>query len=135
MLTAVTVFQGKVAPVLEEARHLLFSEGAGKARTLLRLEEVGMAGRPEALKTLGVGTLVCGALCRETEARLRRAGIRLVSFVSGEAKEVLEAVQLGRLDPVKSRLPGCGWAGLGRSGGARARARCRCRRRGEGRSA
>lgn len=108
MRTAVTVFMGKVAPVLEEARHLLVSGPEPGHHMLLHLDRPGLAGQPEALKAFGIEVLLCGAACRETESCLVQAGVRVVSFIGGDAKEVLEASEQGRLDPAAHPLPGCG---------------------------
>ncbi len=119
---AVTVFQGQVSPLLEEARHLLVLGPRPGQRRCLRLERPGQASRPEALRALGVGTLICGAACRETEALLRRAGIRVESFVAGRVEEVLRAFAQGGLGEGCFCQPGCSGRRACGARGRRARA-------------
>jgi len=111
MITAVTVWQGRVSPVLDAAQFLVVAEiEAGSVRS--QREETFLGNMPHEkvarLCTLGVNVLVCGAVSRPLAELISSSGIRLIPFVSGELGEVLEAMAAGHLPDRAFSMPGCG---------------------------
>lgn len=104
-------WDGRIAPVFDTARDLHVIE-AESGRVLSVTEEAlpsGPAGRKAIrLADLGVGTLVCGAISRSTRETVDCLGIRVISFVSGERDEVIQAWLQDGLDRPEFAMPGCG---------------------------
>ncbi len=111
MKIAVTVWQGRVSPVLDTAQSLVIAE-IESGMLLARREEAFPGNRPHQkaarLCALGVNMLVCGAVSRPLAELITASGIRLIPFVSGELGEVLEALAAGRLPDRAFAMPGCG---------------------------
>lgn len=103
------VFRDRVSPVLDTCHRMaLIDPGTRDHREprTVSCEGVSLAERVRELQRLGVGTVICGALS-EALANLLEAGkIRLISGVSGEVREVLEAYLNGRLNDERFRMPG-----------------------------
>ncbi len=119
----VTVWNGRVSPVLDTARTLRVHEigqdgtpGPGREEALPGTDPVAQAARLSALRP---NVLICGAASRPLAERLAAGGIELVPFVAGEADRVLDAWRQGRLPGRTMCLPGCGGRrrGPGRGGG------------------
>ncbi len=76
------------------------------------------------LRELGVNTLICGAISNALAAMIWHSGINLVSGITGEARQILDAYMKGQLYRPQYLLPGfgptgrCGWW---RGGGRRFR--------------
>lgn len=118
MRTAVTVWNGRIAPVFDVAGTLLVvdsEDGNERSRMDLYLPSgAGMMQRVSFLTANGVEVLICGAVSMQVHRMLAIAGIEVHSFVSGDAMEVLEAFFQGSLENDSFRMPGCG---RGRCGG------------------
>ncbi len=63
------------------------------------------------LVDLEVGTLVCGAISRQTQGMVGAYGILTIPFVAGDLKDVINAWLHGNLDRPVYSMPGCrrGW--------------------------
>lgn len=87
----------------------------------------GMISRIDTLIGLRIDVLVCGAISRPVHRLIAASGIRIHSFVSGEADKVLEALLSGKLEEKPFSMPGCGMGrngqGCGRGAGNRSRGR------------
>lgn len=108
-LVAVPVFLDRVSPVLDTCHRMaLIDPGAGDPREprTVCCEAVSLSERVSELKRLGVGTVICGALSEAFANLLEVGKIRLISGVSGEVREVLEAYLNGRLNDERFRMPG-----------------------------
>jgi predicted Fe-Mo cluster-binding NifX family protein len=116
MKAAFATWNDRVAPVFDVAReiHLV------NARSGCVLEEsrenlpsdlpVEKALR---LAELGVDTLVCGGISRPLLTIITGYGIRVIPFIAGDLREVIEAWLGGRLKADAFAMPGC-WERPGR---------------------
>ena len=110
MRTAFASWNGRIAPVFDVAR--LVSVVESKAgRPVGEAQEVRLDGlavnRVFRLRELGVGALVCGAISRPLHELAARQGIRVVPFVAGELREVVQAWLSGGLAGDAFAMPGC----------------------------
>ncbi|MCK5785661.1 MAG: NifB/NifX family molybdenum-iron cluster-binding protein [Candidatus Sabulitectum sp.] len=112
MRLAITVWNGRIAPVFDVAgtlRLVEMDEGRVTADNLLSLPPGGgVFSRVSVLTGQRIDVLVCGAVSRPVHRMLTDSGIQVHSFVSGEAKEVLEAFLHGSFDEKAYFMPGCG---------------------------
>jgi predicted Fe-Mo cluster-binding NifX family protein len=111
-VAAFSCWKDRIAPVLDTAREFHIVEiRAGKTvretresladtqplRTVLRMAE------------LQLDVLVCGAISRNIQDLIAAYGIRVVPFVSGELRQVIEAWLEGNLEKDAFAMPGCGF--------------------------
>lgn len=107
---AVTVWNGRVAPVFDVsrvARVLTVTDGAVVARSDEDLERPTPALKLDRLLDLGVDTLICGAISRPLHCELTARGLEVVGFVAGEVEEVVAAFLAGALPTPALSMPGC----------------------------
>jgi predicted Fe-Mo cluster-binding NifX family protein len=126
MIVAIPVWQGRVSPVFDVAGHLLVVELSGSAELARRLEALPdetAERRAQRLRSMGVATLICGAISRPLEGLLAAGQIEVVPRVCGDAEAILQAYLSGELQDDQFAMPGCC--------GQRRRGRARCRRRGK----
>ncbi len=134
MRLAITVWNGRIAPVFDVAGTLRLVEISGDAITQDQMvkypRDGGMFSRVAGLVQQKIDVLVCGAVSRPVYRMLADSGIEVHSFVSGEAEEVLEALLNGSFDDAAFFMPGCGRGrggqGRGRGAGIGRRGRNRC---------
>jgi predicted Fe-Mo cluster-binding NifX family protein len=104
-------WQGRIAPLFDTAREIRVVETDG-TRLVAAHDEVLSAGsverRAARRAALGIGTVVCGAISRETGRAVETAGVHVVPFVSGELGAVVRAFLDGELGRGDFRMPGCG---------------------------
>jgi predicted Fe-Mo cluster-binding NifX family protein len=107
---AFSCWNGRIAPLFDTARELHVFEAEGE-RIVSKADESLPAGPPERraarLATLGVETLVCGAISRATREAVVSLGVRVVPFVSGDRNEVVRAWLEGGLERPVFTMPGC----------------------------
>lgn len=111
MKVALTVWEGRISPVLDTARSMVIADVEGGLPVSRRDETLvgnSMQEKLARLRELGVQTLVCGAVSRALADLISSCGIRLVPFVSGEVHEVLKAVAANRIPETAFSMPGCG---------------------------
>jgi predicted Fe-Mo cluster-binding NifX family protein len=110
MKAAFAHWDNRIAPVLDTARRIHVAE-AESGRIVAETDEVLADDMPvqKALRLaeLGVGTLVCGAISRPLHAMVAAYGIRVVPFVAGELREVIQAWLSGGLEGDDFAMPGC----------------------------
>ena len=122
MKTAFSVWDQRIAPVFDTAPQvqLVESDGARIRAEKMHLIPGDAASQKVAwLTEKGVETLVCGAVSRPLQERLAAAGIKIVPFVAGELRQVIQAWFDGSLSGSAFTMPGCcgrrqGWRGEGR---------------------
>lgn len=107
---AFTTWENRIAPVFEVARQVHIVETnsgriVGEAQEAL-LEDMPVQ-RALRLAELGVQALVCGAISRPDEALVEAYGIRVIPFVAGELREVIQAWISGELKRDLYSMPGC----------------------------
>jgi predicted Fe-Mo cluster-binding NifX family protein len=111
MRTAFAVWNGRIAPLFDVARQIRVIESAdgriaGETRETLASDAPGQ--RVARLAALGVDVLICGAISRPLEAVIESSGVSVVSFVSGDSGEVIQAWLGGKLQSGPFGMPGCG---------------------------
>ena len=129
----------RIAPVFDVSRQIRVVEAVdGKA-----VSETDEAFADEVpahtlglLASLGIGTLVCGAISRPLEEMIAASGIRVVPFVAGEVPDLVEAWIHDRLDDETLAMPGCCGrrrrSHMGHAKGGRPGSGMRARGRGKG---
>lgn len=102
MITAIPIWMGRVSPVFDVAGRvvLLFEPSPrGVTRQELQLTECDQAGRVRQLVQTGVGRLICGGISVELAARIREAGIEVISDIQGPIDSVLQATGQAAHEP------------------------------------
>jgi predicted Fe-Mo cluster-binding NifX family protein len=120
MRIALPTWDGTVSPVLDVAGALLvveYSDDGECGRRDVPLAGLDFCRRSELICTLGLDTLICGALSRQLEIVLSGAGIKLITHVCGAVDRILESYLAGKLNERTFTMPGCG--GGGRRQGSR----------------
>lgn len=110
MRTALSIWNNRIAPLFDVARHLWVVElSAGRitGQTAAQFPDDNLLDRVMQLRGLQVEQLVCGAITRSAAELLTSSGIRVNSFIAGEVDQILLAVQAGRLGDEKLKMPGC----------------------------
>ena len=111
MNLAVSVWQGRIAPLFDVSRHFLLMKVEARrmsARREVCLEDLDPWEKVPRLAELGVETLICGAMSRPLQHQAAAAGIRVIPFVAGGVEGVLNAWLHECLDADDYRMPGCG---------------------------
>lgn len=112
MKVALPVWENRVSPVIDFAHVILIAE----------IENLGVISRQYQpfdshlppfsqaanLSGLGVEILICGGVSQVLEEMVRSYGIQVISAVSGNVDEVLQAYLKGSLSNGKYRKPGSG---------------------------
>lgn len=110
MRTAFAQLNDRIAPVFDAA-HQIWVVETESGRILHQwsavLSEGLMLEKALQLAALKIDTLVCGAISRPLEAMTAGYGIRVVSFVAGDLREVVTAWYQGRLGTAAFAMPGC----------------------------
>ncbi|RPJ42851.1 MAG: hypothetical protein EHM19_09800 [Candidatus Latescibacterota bacterium] len=110
MRTAFAVWENRIAPVFDAAQRIRivdFDDGRVIRESEEPLEDEMPAGRALRLAELGVGTLICGAISRPLEEMVAANGIRVVPFVSGDLRTLIDAWLSGGFDGALFSMPGC----------------------------
>jgi len=110
MKAAFAGWDNRIAPVFDVVREIHLVE-AENGQVLKETKELLADGLPvqKALRLaeLGVGTLVCGAISRTLRETVAANGIRIIAFVAGDLREVIQAWLSGSLSPRVFAMPGC----------------------------
>jgi len=111
-IAAFACWGDRIAPVFDTARKLHIVEiRSGKVirettETLADTEPFHTALR---MAELQLDVLVCGAISAHIQDLISAYGIRVVPFVSGELRQIIEAWLGGRLETDPFAMPGCGF--------------------------
>jgi predicted Fe-Mo cluster-binding NifX family protein len=111
MRVAFAAWNDRIAPLFDVARRVLVVETEGTRivrQSEEPLEEPTPAARAACLARLGIDALVCGAISRSQEALIQAYGVRVVPFVSGGLRDVVEAWRGRTLGRDSFAMPGCG---------------------------
>lgn len=112
MRIGITIWNGRISPVLDVARHLLVVERGSDwepTRRELALDDERVAPRAAQLAALDLDVLICGAVSQPMEAILTASGMTVVARICGPVEEVLAAFAAGDLsDRPEFTMPGCG---------------------------
>ena len=122
MKIAFTVWNGRIAPVFDVAGTIRLIECDGESieddKIVILPKGNRVINRIETLSELGVNVLVCGAISRPIHRIIADSGIKIHSFISGDADEIIKALLTGNLDENSFTMPGCG---MGRGNGQNCR--------------
>ena len=124
MKTAFSVWEQRIAPVFDTACqvHLVESDGTRiVSERAYALSGEDVPRKVEWLAEQGVATLVCGAVSRPLQERLSVVGIKVVPFVAGDLRQVIQAWFDGSLNGAAFTMPGCCGRRRGRGGAGRGR--------------
>ena len=128
MKTAFSVWEQRIAPVFDTARQIHLVESTGTRITAETAHAISGENVPQMVAWLseqGVCTLVCGAVSRPLQERLSAVGIKVVPFVAGDLRQVIQASFDGSLTGAAFTMPGC----CGRRRGRRGAGRGHCAKR------
>lgn len=110
MQVVLTVWNGRIAPVLDVARKALLLEVNGGSIIARREEPLsgpGLEQQAQGLMRLKPEALICGAVSRPLFDMLTDAGMRLFPFIAGNVEEVIAAYLAGKLPCPALSMPGC----------------------------
>ena len=125
MKTAFSVWEQRIAPVFDTARQIHLVESDGTRITSEKAHAISGEDVPQKVAWLaeqGVATLVCGAVSRPLQQQLASVGIKVVPFVAGDLRQVIQASFDGSLNGAEFTMPGC--CGRRRMGRRHAAERC-----------
>jgi hypothetical protein len=108
---AFAYWENRIAPVFDTARHIHVVEiESGKiiGESLEVLPEMMPSAKALRLTELGIGTLVCGAISGIMRDLIEAYEIQVISFVAGDAKEVIQAWLTEGISDGLFVMPGCG---------------------------
>ena len=111
MRVAVAIWNHRISPVFDVSRKIMVLDIENRAVTAKDIQILsGDDPRYKAtrLTELNVETLICGAISRPMAKRLTSEGIRLISFVAGDRRQVIDAFLEGRLPTPELAMPGLG---------------------------
>ena len=110
MKIAIPVWEDKVSPVFDTATRLLVLQVEDSRETdrfETYLEQKDLSRRCTLVQSLGIDVLICGAISRHFYGMLTAGGVRVIAWISGPAREVLEAYLAGDLLNARFLMPGC----------------------------
>lgn len=111
MKTAITVWDGRIAPVFDVSGQLLLIESEGKrvvGERIISFQQNTLNDRISFLLNEGVEYIICGAISCQAQALAENAGIRVSGFIAGDRNDVVKAWLDGDLLEGKFAMPGCG---------------------------
>lgn len=110
MKAAFSVWDNRIAPVFDVARQIHLVET--KAGRIVSEKQEALADampvqKVVCLAELGVSLLVCGAVSRPLQEMIAAYDIRIIPFVAGDLREVIEAWLAGKREIDIFAMPGC----------------------------
>ncbi len=111
MKAAVTIWNGRIAPVFDVAGRALLVDLDGHA--VLSETEVALPAA-EAMEKVAfladqqTEVLVCGAMSRAARCAAEAYGLKVHAFLSGDIDDVLQALLADKLEETAFVMPGCG---------------------------
>ncbi len=111
MNVAIPIWDGRVSPVMDTARHLLvteFADGGEVSRETVVIPQADISSRVSFLADLGIDVLICGAISHQFERMLAASGIESFPWFRGNVDEIMAAYSGGVLQNDSFLLPGCG---------------------------
>ncbi|MHB9138614.1 MAG: NifB/NifX family molybdenum-iron cluster-binding protein, partial [Victivallaceae bacterium] len=111
MKIALTVWNGRVAPVFDVSGQLLILEmvkGQIINETAVDFPRKSFEEKVSFLKTIGIGQLICGTISCQAQALSENSGIKVYAFIAGDYREVVNAWLDNKLERGGFAMPGCG---------------------------
>ena len=110
MKTAFSTWNNRIAPVFDVARQIFLVESdadliKGKIEETIPPDD--LVAKAQCLAGFGVNTLVCGAISRPLQGLVVSYGIRVIPFVAGDLRDVIQACLEGRIHDETFAMPGC----------------------------
>ncbi len=109
MKVAMTIWGNRISPVFDSAQTILLADIDGgvvvdeQREFLPRMVAAGLA---RMVAERGIEVLICGAISERPAEIIQQSGIRLLSFVGGNADEFLSAFAAGQ-SIAPFMMPGC----------------------------
>jgi len=102
MKIIIPLFENRISPYFDYAPAILLVTIEGG--NIVERQEVSFSGwsmeqRLAYCRETGVGTLICGGITNTTHLLLESSGVKVISWVSGEAEKALALHLKGRLEP------------------------------------
>ncbi len=110
MKAAFSVWDNRIAPVFDVARQILLvetSSGRIVDESLETMPDTMPSRKAVSLAELDVETLVRGAISRPLQDMIAAYGIRVIPFVAGDLREVIDAWLAGKVEIDLFSMPGC----------------------------
>ena len=111
MIIGLTIWGERISPVFDSSHMLLVASAQGSLIIENRFEPFEPAVPfllSEKLRELKIEILICGAISMEPADLIESVGIKLIPFISGPAKHVLESYLRGEALTTRFIMPGCG---------------------------
>lgn len=111
MKIALTVWNGRVAPVFDVSGQLLILETAKRQiinEVVVAFPQESLSEKVSSLQKLGVCQLICGAISCHAQVLAENSGIKVYRFIAGDYREVINAWLEDRLEQGDFAMPGCG---------------------------
>ena len=110
MRIAIPVWDGKISPVLDTALRLVIFNVEGEKAMLkgeVVLQGSDFIRKCSQIKEQRVDLIICGAVSHHFRMTLAETGIRMIPWIAGSAKEVLDAYMNETLFSPRHMMPGC----------------------------
>ncbi len=107
---AIPVWEGRISPVLDTAERLWICDigsGPEQAAHIVEVRPADIRQRTQFIRSLGIHTLLCGAISRQLHNLLLGAGIAVRPWLQGTVHDIALAYSEGRLTGDSFLLPGC----------------------------
>ncbi len=109
MKIAISIWDGRVSPVMDTASTLLIAEvvnGVEVSRKVITIPPANICGRASFISGLGIDLLICGAISHRFEQMLLADGVKLMPWFRGDIDDVIAAHLNGNLQYQNFCLPG-----------------------------
>ena len=110
MKIAIPIWNGRISPVFDAAKHLLVVEidgGLEVARHDESIDGTDLARRADRVVHVGVDVLICGAISKPLEMMLASGGVDVIAHTCGPVEDVLQAFLTGQFTAQSFLMPGC----------------------------
>lgn len=113
MKLAITVWNGRVAPVFDVAERCLVvslksPDGENTPSQCMTIPQDTIEKKIDFFLGEGISLIICGAISRGYEELLVASGIEVISFIAGPVDSVVDAWHQDKLVRTEFSMPGCG---------------------------
>jgi len=122
MKFAISIWEGRVSPVMDTAGQLLITEVRARqvvTREVKSIPESGLFERVRFILGQNIDVLICGAISQAFERMLLAGGVTVVPWYRGQIEDIIEAQLNGKLGNNSFFMPGCRRPGRHRKKGHR----------------
>ena len=126
MKLAVPIWQSRISPVFDTAEHLLIldiEDGQEVSRVEYPLGDLVPLQRAKRLAELNVNVLMCGAISTPLANMMKKSGIEIIPWISGDINDVVPRYLNGKPLDGRFLMPGCAHRRRFQGGCRRGRAR------------